>query len=280
MGKSQRFNNKKVRVILMKVSVIIPMYNSRDTIINALNSVKNQTAIDQILEIIVVNDGSTDDSLILVKKYKKLNPQLPIVVFDKPNGGVSTARNKGMEITNGDWIALLDSDDEWLPHKLEVQIKLINDNPEIDFLGGPFNDASLKIFTKKIDSLYKAKVSDICIKNFPQSSTVIFKKRIFDEIGGFDEKQRYAEDGNYFVKICSKYNYYYDPKLLIIYDSGKRGFGERGLSSNLKKMYEGNVKNLKEFREMQIINTTYYYVLRLFYWLKYLRRIIICIVIK
>jgi len=109
----------------MKVSVIIPMYNSRDTIINALNSVKNQTAIDQILEIIVVNDGSTDDSLILVKKYKKLNPQLPIVVFDKPNGGVSTARNKGMEITNGDWIALLDSDDEWLPHKLEVQIKLV-----------------------------------------------------------------------------------------------------------------------------------------------------------
>ena len=259
----------------MKISVVIPMYNSRNTIVNTLNSVKNQTRIQNVLEVIIVNDGSKDDSLDIVNKYKEENPSVPVVIVDKVNGGVSTARNAGMDIAKGDWIALLDSDDEWLPNKLEVQIKLINDNPELDFLGGPFNETCLKIFTKKIDSLYNAKVSDICIKNFPQPSTVIFKKSIFEEIGGFDEKQRYAEDGNYFVKICSRYNLYYDPTLLITYDGGKRGFGERGLSSNLSKMYEGNLKNIREYKDSKIISTPFYLFLRLFYFIKYIRRIII-----
>lgn len=259
----------------MKISVVIPMYNSRETIIKSLNSIKCQTALDKIVEIIVVNDGSTDDSFEVVKKYKELNPYLPIVIIDKPNGGVSTARNEGMRIAKGDWIALLDSDDEWLPNKTQYQCDIISNNSEIDFLGGPFNNQILKILMRKIDYLYKAKVSDICIKNFPQPSTVIFRKKIYEEIGGFDEKQRYAEDGNYFIKICYKYNFYYDPKLLIIYDGGKRGFGERGLSSNLKKMYEGNLKNIKELRDLDIISNVFYNILKIYYLLKYIRRIVI-----
>lgn len=259
----------------MKVSVIIPMFNSRNTIINTLNSVKNQTKVHEVLEIIVVNDGSSDNSLDLVYKYRIENPEISILIIDKPNGGVSSARNAGMKIAAGDWIALLDSDDVWLPNKLEFQISIINRNPDIDLLGGPFNELKLKIFTKIIDKLYKAKVSDICIVNFPQPSTVIFKKLIFDEIGGFDENQRYAEDGNYFVKICINYNLYYDPNLLIIYDGGKRGFGERGLSSNLIKMYEGNVKNIRELKKTKNINISFYIFLRIFYWIKYFRRIII-----
>ena len=259
----------------MNISVVIPMYNSKDTILNTLKSVKNQTKIDCILEIIVVNDGSTDQSLEVVKKYKHNNPDLPIVIIDKQNGGVSTARNKGMEAAKGDWIALLDSDDEWLPNKIDVQIKTIKENPDIDFLGGPFNENSLRIFTKKIDALYKAKVTDICIKNFPQPSTVIFKKSIYDEIGGFDETQRYAEDGNYFLKICNKYHLYYLPELLIIYDGGKRGFGSRGLSANLVGMYKGNIKNIRELKDLQVISYSFYLFLRLFYWIKYVRRVII-----
>lgn len=259
----------------LRISVIIPMYNSKDTIINTLNSVMRQTAINNILEIIVVNDGSIDESLEIVKEYKTENKDFPIIIIDKPNGGVSTARNTGMKAAKGDWIALLDSDDEWLPNKIEYQIEVIKNNPQIEFLGGPFNNQNLRILWKEINYLYKAKVSDICIKNFPQPSTVIFKKKIFDEIGGFDEQQRYAEDGNYFVKICYKYNFYYDPKLLIIYDKGKRGFGERGLSANLKGMYEGNVKNIREFKEMKLIKYNFYLFLRLFYLIKYTRRIII-----
>ena len=249
------------------------MYNSKDTIIRALDSVRNQTAYDSILEVIVVNDGSKDDSSEIVSKYKEKNPDFPLVLVDKKNGGVSTARNKGMELAKGEWIALLDSDDEWFYDKLEVQINIIKQNSDVDFLGGPFNDKVLKIFTKKIDKLYKAQISDICIRNFPQPSTVVFKKEIYNEIGGFDEKQRYAEDGNYFLKICGKYNLYYFPKRLITYDDGKRGFGSSGLSANLKEMYAGNKKNIIELYYNKQIKFFFLVFLRVYYYLKYIRRI-------
>lgn len=258
-----------------KISVIIPMYNSEDTIINALNSIKHQTAYEQILEIIVVNDGSTDNSLNVVKKYIEDNKNMPIIIIDKSNGGVSSARNAGMKVARGEWIALLDSDDEWFSEKIEIQMKIIKEYPEIDFLGGDFDKKGLKILWKKVRSLYKANVYDLFLKNFPQPSTVIFKKKIFECLGGFDETQRFAEDANYFIKICKRYNFYYLPKLLIVYDRGKRGFGVRGLSANLSQMYKGNVKNIKEFRKEGVINTNFYIFLRLFYWVKYLRRIII-----
>ena len=257
----------------MNISVVIPMYNSQDTIIDALESIKYQTKLSFVKEIIVVNDGSTDESLEILKKYKKSNSKLPITIIDKHNGGVSTARNKGIERAKSKWIALLDSDDEWKRNKLEYQKNIIDNNPQIDFLGGPYNNKKLKILWKKIDYLYQPNVKEICIKNFPQPSTVIFKRKIYDEMGGFDENQRYAEDGNYFVKICNRYNFYYDPKLLITYDGGKRGFGERGLSSNLEEMHKGNLKNIKEFKDLNIIDKKFYMFLKGFYILKYWRRI-------
>lgn len=259
----------------MKISVVIPMYNSRETIIKSLNSIKCQTALDKIVEIIVVNDGSTDDSLEVVKKYKELNPSLPIVIIDKPNGGVSTARNEGMRIAKGDWIALLDSDDEWLPNKIEYQYDIISNNPEIDFLGGGFDSADLRILFRKIKGLYKANINDLCVKFFPSPSTAIFKKRIFEEIGGFDQNQRYAEEGSYFMKICLKYNYFFVSELFAFSATSKPCFGYSGLSCDLKKMHEGNLKNIKELRDKKIIGANFYVFLRYFYWLKYLRRIII-----
>lgn len=182
----------------MNFSVIIPMYNSENTITKTLDSVKEQTAYDRILEIIVVNDGSTDNSLNIVKEYILYNDDLPIILIDKLNGGVSSARNAGMRISRGEWIALLDSDDEWLSNKIEIQLKTIEKNPDIDFLGGNSNGLSLRIIFKKIDNLYKASVKDLCLKSFPVTPAAVFRRRIIDEIGYFDEEQKYAEDGNYF----------------------------------------------------------------------------------
>lgn len=260
---------------MMKISVVIPMYNSTDTIISTLNSIKNQTALEQILEIIVVNDGSTDNSLALVKKYIKENKKMPIVIIDKPNGGVSSARNTGMNVAKGNWIALLDSDDDWLPKKIEIQRKIIQDHPEIDFLGGDIDDRGLKILWKQIDGLYKANVKDVCLKMFPQTSVAIFRRNIFEQIGGYDETQSYAEDGNYFLKICSHFNYYHLPVQMVYYGGGKPGFGFSGLSANLEKMYKGNIKNIKELKRDSIIGCGFYAFLRGFYWLKYIRRILI-----
>jgi glycosyltransferase involved in cell wall biosynthesis len=255
----------------IQISVVVPMYNSENTIIRTLDSVKAQTALDRILEIIIINDGSTDNSLNEVKKYKK-NNSLPINIIDKENEGVSASRNLGMEKSTGNWIAFLDSDDEWIPKKIEIQTDLIGGNSNIDFLGGNTDNGEFKILFKKIDHLYKATVFDMCIRSFPQPSTVIFKKEIFENIGGFDENQSYCEDANYFIKICNKYNVYHYPKQLIIFDGGKFSYGASGLSSNLKKMHEGTLKNIKEFKDLSIISNKFYLFLWFFYWLKYFRR--------
>ncbi|WP_392486714.1 glycosyltransferase family 2 protein [Haloimpatiens sp. FM7315] len=258
-----------------KVSVIIPAYNSAKTIISAIDSVMNQTYRNRIQEIIIVDDGSTDDTSKIVLKYCEQKSEIPICVIHKENGGVSSARNLGMENAKAEWLAFLDSDDEWLPDKIQHQLDILDANSNIDFLGGSLDGNPLKILTKTINSLYKANVKDVCIKNFPQPSTAIFRSSIYKNIGGFDENQRYAEDGNYFLKICSSYNFYYSPKQLVIYCGGKRQFGSSGLSANLKEMYKGNVKNIKELKRDSIISFKFYLFLRGFYLLKYVRRILI-----
>jgi len=91
----------------MKISVVIPLYNKRETILRALNSVLNQTFLPE--EIIVVNDGSKDGSESVVAKIK--HPLLKLV--NQPNLGVSAARNKGILESRSEWVAFLDADDEW-----------------------------------------------------------------------------------------------------------------------------------------------------------------------
>ncbi|MEK3879583.1 glycosyltransferase family 2 protein [Paenibacillus sp. FSL M7-0420] len=259
----------------MNISVIIPMYNSSKTIINTLDSVKNQTAFNEIFEIIVVNDGSLDNSLSIVEKYYEANSFMPIKIIDQSNSGVSVARNNGMKLAKGHWIALLDSDDDWLPNKIQMQIDIIKLNPKIDFLGGDIDDRGLQILFKRVKGLYKASIKDICLKMFPQTSAAIFKRSIFEEIGGYDEKQQYAEDGNYFLKICAAYNYYHYPIQMLSYGGGKPAFGFSGLSANLREMHLGNLKNIRELMENSLINKHFYLFLKLFYWGKYFRRILL-----
>lgn len=257
------------------ISVIIPMYNSRNTIIRALDSVKNQSEFEKISEIIVVNDGSTDDSLQIVNKYADEHKEMPIIIINKPNGGVSSARNAGLKVARCDWVALLDSDDEWLPNKIELQLKAIEDHPDIDFIGGNATSSGLRILWRKIDKIYKANIVDLCFKCFPPTPTVMFKKKIIDEIGLFDEFQKYGEDMNYFNEICLNYNYYHLPVQLVVLHGGVTRKCHTGLSSNLKGMHEGNIKNINELRRNKKIGLPFYVFLRVFYWIKYIRRIVL-----
>ncbi|MCM3150852.1 glycosyltransferase family 2 protein [Priestia megaterium] len=259
----------------MYFSVILPVYNSEKTIINTLISIKNQTIVNTIGEIIIVNDGSTDKTQEVINEFIEGNKSLNIILINKENGGVSTARNVGLKIAQYDLIALIDSDDEWLPNKLELQLDVFKKNLDVDFLGGNYNGKELNIGFKKIRSLYKASITDLCIKFFPVTPSAVFKRNIIEELGLFDEKRRYAEDGQYFMRICSKYNYYHLPVQMVICGAGKPEFGYSGLSSNLKGMYVGNVENIKELFVNRKITKRFYLNLRMYYWLKYIRRIII-----
>lgn len=257
------------------MSVILPMYNSENTIERALASVINQTRLDYIKEILVIDDGSSDSSARLVKEFSDKYEYPPIRYFHKPNGGVSSARNLGISKAEGSIIGFLDSDDCWLPHKTERQMEILREHPDIVFLGGAYEDRPLRIGWKTIKSLHNGSIKELCFKNFPVTPSIIIKKFAIDQIGGFDETQRYAEDINYFQKFCIQYNYYYLPEKLVEIGIQKDFFSQSGLSSNLKEMHLGTIKNLNELRRNYTLNIVEYHFFRVFYFLKYLRRIIV-----
>jgi glycosyltransferase involved in cell wall biosynthesis len=253
------------------ITVIIPMYNSENTITRCINSVINQTYNGSI-EIIIINDGSTDRSKLIVEdlisnnNFEKFNIRL----INKFNGGVSTARNTGLYEVKGNYIAFLDSDDEWLPDKLNRQLEVFNLDKSISFLGGLIDKSN-----NLNEKLLQIPLSKLIFKNYFQPSTVIFKKEIIHKIGYFDETQKYAEEGNYFIRIAKEFKCVLLNEKLINYGQGKFGFGESGLSANLIKMQKGELRNLKYAFQNNYI-TFFTYLLAIIYSiLKFFRRVLI-----
>ena len=115
----------------MKISVVIPAYNSEETIARAINSVLAQTRPAD--EIIVIDDGSMDKTAQIVGSYGE-----KVILIRQENAGVSVARNKGIEAATGDWIAFLDADDEWLPDKLKLQSEHLSRHPDLKWTTGNY----------------------------------------------------------------------------------------------------------------------------------------------
>lgn len=256
------------------VSIIIPVYNASNTIIATLDSVKNQSYKE--FEIIIVNDGSKDNSELIISEYIEKNSILNIKYISQLNQGVSKTRNLGMRHAKGDYIALLDSDDEWLPNKLERQIQVLLENPNIDFLGTNRNGEHFKKFLNiKFQLITNISAKKLLYKMFFITPTVIFKKNILNDVGFFDENQNFSEDANYFIKIALMKQCYLLNESLVITGGGKTYFEERGLSSNLWAMQKGEFINLKYAYQCKLINLFEYVLIFNFYCLKYLRRIML-----
>lgn len=271
-----------------RVSVVIAVYNNEKTILDVLQSVLQQTALLEIKEIIIVDDGSVDNSSIIINNFIKENSilNLEIRYFYQENRGASAARNRGMYEATGEFIALLDSDDLWLPNKIERQLQILDENPHIYFLGTSYivglnkNKVDLILRGKKIDKLFKANLRDIYWRHFPVTPSVIFRRIAIEKIGYFDENQKFGEDINYFQKFCIYFNYYYLPEYLLHVGYNKKYFGSEGLSSNFKGMHDGCLKNLREIRNGGHISELDYLFYRIFFELKYWRRIIIRVINK
>ena len=252
------------------ISVIIPMYNAEKTIVNCINSVLSQTYNGEI-EIIVINDGSNDNSKLIVDELINNNlKNINIKQINKNNGGVSSARNIGLLLAKGKYIALLDSDDEWLSEKLEKQMKVFATNNDISFLGTLINKSN---FFKQ--DIIDIQLSKLIFRNYFQPSTVIFSKKVVDKVGFFDESQKYAEEGNYFMRIAKNFRCVLLNEQLVNYSQGKVGFGVSGLSANLKEMEKGELKNLKFAYENNYISFFTYLIAIIYSYLKYIRRILI-----
>ena len=236
------------------ISVIIPVYNAEKSIEKSLISIKNQTW-EGVFEIILVNDGSSDRSKTIIENYQQNHQDQNIILINQENRGVSKARNAAMKIAQGDYSALLDSDDEWLPEKTEKQMKFL-ENQNIDFITSLWNNENIT-FPYKLqppNKLVKITLKKLLFKITGQTSTAIFKRKIFENTGFFDENQNYSEDANYWMRISEKNQMYLLPEKLVIAGNGKKSFGFSGLSANLKEMEKGIQKNIWEMYQTKRIN--------------------------
>lgn len=255
------------------ISVIIPMYNAEKTILAALNSIKNQTYKGEF-EILVINDGSTDKSVERVENFAKENPEMNLNLIHQPNKGVSSARNKGLHLAKGEYIAFLDSDDEWFPEKTEKQMKVFQ-NKKVDFVAALRNGEKIR-FPYKVNETNLAEITlhKLLLRVEGQTSTAIFKSKIIENTGFFDENQNYSEDANYWMRITQKNNMVILAEDLVLTGGGKRSFGESGLSANLKEMEKGIQKNIREMYKNKRISVVEYGFYFLFSKLKYIVRIL------
>jgi len=257
------------------VSVVIPLYNAERTILRTLESVSAQTYLPK--EIIIVDDGSTDGSFALVNGYVlHYTGTIQIKIHQQPNLGVSRARNVGMKHSTGDYIALLDADDWWQPEKLARQLAVLQEHPTIDFLGSNRNGEHWKQWLfKKFDHLTTISAKLLLYKTFFVTPTVIFKRSILKEAGFFDETQRYAEEGNYWIRVCHKYHCVLLNESLVVTGDGKPNFGFSGLSSNLKEMEKGELRNMQLGYRLGVVGKMEYLFLVIYSLIKYIRRIAI-----
>ena len=185
----------------MKISVIIPTYNRKKTLARAIQSVINQSLSP--FEILIVDDGSNDGT----EEWVKDNFQNIKYIYQN-NHGVSSARNIGIENACGDWVAFLDSDDEWLPNKLYEQVKAIDSNPEIKFFhtNEIWIRNGIRVNQMKKHKKYGGYIFEKCLDICRISpSSALIQKEVFDNIGIFDESLRVCEDYDFWLRITSKY---------------------------------------------------------------------------
>lgn len=187
------------------VSTIIPTFDRRDIVIRAIDSALGQTYRNQ--EIIVVDDGSKDgtsDSL-------RARYGARICLLYQDNAGVSSARNLGMREANGGLIALLDSDDEWEPTKLEKQVAFLERHSDF---GMVLTDVRRVDGTgKTIDTFRRRDVimrdgdvfEDILLNPALVPASVVFRREVFESTGGFDETLRTAEDIDFHLRVAASF---------------------------------------------------------------------------
>ena len=201
----------------MDISVVIPAYNREKTIRTAIQSVLNQTVLPQ--KIIIIDDCSTDRTVEIVREFCAENQNL-CLLEQKKNFGAQAARNRGIQEAKTEWIAFLDSDDEWLPNKLELQKRAIEKNPEYDIYYGDYYIQ--KRGRKHYKNCGMTGRNGNCLKAVLFNSQVLFqgmivRKEVLQEIGLLDEKVLAYQEWDLNISLAQKYKYYYINKPLFIY---------------------------------------------------------------
>lgn len=203
---------------MTKISIIIPTYNRAVSIKAAIDSVLAQTHTN--FELIIIDDGSTDQTQEKIKPYLK---DSRIQYHYQENKGVSVARNAGLRKASGEWIAFLDSDDVWLPRKLETQISHLKANPHIKAcqVEEIWIRNGIRVNPHKKHAKHSGWIFEHCLPLCIISpSAVILHKSVVSQCGFFDEGLPACEDYDYWLRLTLDFEFVTLPEALIIKNGG------------------------------------------------------------
>ena len=182
------------------VSVIIHTYNNEKFIAETVASVLNQTYKDY--EIIVVDDGSVDGTRDVLMPYMQ-----KIRYHYKENGGIASAKNAGIGLSQAEFVAFLDHDDLWVPDKLQLQMEHFNENPQIGLVYAKYTSfRDGKELRTKPEKGYSGWIfKELLSKSFIQTSTVVVKRECLDAVGPYDETFSLGDEYDMFLRIARKF---------------------------------------------------------------------------
>ncbi|MFC1811650.1 glycosyltransferase family 2 protein [Thermodesulfobacteriota bacterium] len=176
------------------LNVIIPVYNCERYLAEAIESVLNQTY--DLIEVIVVDDGSTDTSANVAKQFVP-----PVRYYYQPNNGIAAARNRGVDLAQGDFLAFLDSDDVWTPDKLKIQVATFEDNPKLEAVFGHVQ----QFISPELDDNMKKKIrcpSDTMPGFCPDA--MLIRRSSFMRVGPFDPQWKVGQFEDWYSKAIEK----------------------------------------------------------------------------
>lgn len=243
----------------MEISVVIPVYNRSKMMEKALESLKNQTY--KKFEVIIIDDGSKDDLLDTIEKYKEF---LDIKYYYlEHSGNIAVLRNYGLNRASGKYIAVLDSDDQCMPERLEQQYNYMCNNQNIDILAtwvsieDDFkNDNTSRLeclynFDYNVEEMISRFLNDgCCICN----STVMMKKNKIIQLGGYDESMYICEDFNLWIRALIN-NYYISimHERLVVRKLHKNSLteGYNGSSTAIRMVLKNKMQYLKAMGKLK-----------------------------
>lgn len=227
-----------------KVSVIIPTHNRSELLKKAVKSLESQSY--QNFEIIIIDDFSTDDTAEVVKEMK--NDRIIYLKHDINKGGAE-ARNTGIKRATGRFIGFLDSDDQWLPDKLEKQLELFANQPDVGVIYTGVQVVNENNHpTRKIVPEYRG---DILPKLFESNcidttSSVLVKKEVLDQVQGFDAGLPSCQDWDLYIRLArvTKFDFVKESMVLFYHHSGER------ITTNKKSVLNGHLSILEKYKNL------------------------------
>ncbi len=200
---------------------MVPCYNAGPYLVRALDSVLAQTYED--LQLCVVDDGSTDETANILKRYSDYG-----VPLRQEHAGQSAARNRGIGMSSAPYIAFLDADDYWLPAKLERQIALLERNPGVglvctdcatmnkgEFTGAYFGNTPVPTTGRLFERLTR--------ECFVFTPTVVVRRKCLEQVGLFNESLVVSEDFNLWLRVAAKWDVAVIPEMLAVRETRPEG---------------------------------------------------------